>query len=257
MMKSLLVVFCVFFLSACATEFNPATKRQETVMYGDEKEKAIGASVALEVEKVYKINTEIDVNERVEKILKNIVSACDRHDLVYSIRVIDEDEMNAFSLPGGYVYVFKGLIDRVENDDQLAGVIGHEVAHITAKHAIKRLQGAYGSLMLQGAAIFSGQGALAAGVGLASSSILFANSREDEFEADRLGVRYMRKAGYKPLHMRLMLGKLLDYQAKQPPRVFSYWRTHPYIPQRMAQADSEAKGKVEFKDYLNITGEEK
>ena len=247
----------IVLLAGCATEFNPATNRQETLMYGDEKEKAIGASVALDVQKKFPINTEVDINERVEKILQKIAAVCDRQDLVYTVYVIDEDEVNAFSLPGGYVYINKGLIDRITSDDQLAAVIAHEIAHVTAKHAMKRLQGSYGALALQGAAIASGSGAAALGANLAATSVLFQNSREDEFEADRLGIKYMREAGYDPLQMRVMLGVLLDYQAKQPLRPLNYWRSHPYIPQRMAQADAQAKGKAEFRDYLNITGEEK
>ncbi len=247
----------LIFLSGCSSEFNSATGRQESLMYGDEKEKNIGASVALEVEKTKKFVTEVDANERAEKILKRIVAACDRQDLVYTVRIIDDDLMNAFSLPGGYVYLYKGLMDRIENDDQLASVVAHEVAHITAKHALKRLQGAYGAMVLQGAAIASGHGGLAAGVGLAADSILFQNSREDEFEADRLGVRYMKGAGYDASQMRSMLSALLEHQMKEPLRPFSYWRTHPYIPQRMAKAAEAAKGAVEFRDYLNITGEEK
>ena len=247
---------CLAFVCGCFSEFNPATGREETLMYGDEKEKSIGASASLQVEKTVKFNTDVDVNERAERILKRIVAVCDRKDLVYTVRVIEDDGINAFSLPGGYVYVNKGLVDLIGNDDQLAAVIGHEVGHITAKHAMKRLQGAYGAMVLEGAAIASGQGSVVAGVGIAADSLLFANSREDEFQADHLGVRYMKRAGYDPSQMRVMLGKLLEHQMKEPLRPFTYWRTHPYIPQRMARAAQAAKGAAEFRDYLNITGEE-
>lgn len=247
---------CLTFMCGCFSEFNPATGREETLLYGDEKEKSIGASVSLQVEKTLKLNTDVDVNERAEKILKRIAAVCDRKDLVYTVRVIEDDAVNAFSLPGGYVYVNKGLADLITNDDQLASVIAHEVAHITAKHAMKRLQGAYGAMVLEGAAIASGQGGMAAGVGLAADSLLFANSRDDEFEADRLGVRYMKRAGYDPSQMRAMLGKLLEHQMKEPPRPFIYWRTHPFIPQRMARAAQAANGAAGFRDYLNITGEQ-
>ncbi len=257
----LAIKYCVpiflIFLSGCSTEFNPATNRQETLMYDDEKEKAVGASVALQIEKAAKFNNEVDVNERVEKILKRIAAVCDRKDMVYTIRVIEDDVMNAFSLPGGYIYVNKGLLDRITNDDQLAAVIGHEVGHVTAKHAMKRLQGAYGSMALEGLAIASGNTQMASGIGLTADSLLFQNSREDEFQADQLGIKYMAKAGYDPTQMRAMLVKLLEYQSKEPLRPLNYWRTHPYIPQRMAKAGQTANGKAEFKDYLNMTGDEK
>ncbi len=251
------VIYSLLSLSllGCSTEYNSALGRQETLLIGDEKEKSLGASVALSVEKTMKIDTEVDVNERVQKILKKIVDVCDRQELVYTIRVVDDDVMNAFSLPGGYVYIYKGLIDKIDNDDQLAGVIGHEVAHIVAKHALKRLQGAYGASVLEVAAVASRQGALAAGVSLTASSLFFQNSREDEFQADKLGLKYMTLAGYDPSQMRKMLGKLLDYQNKQPPRPMSYWRSHPYIPLRIAKVDEQVGGQNQFRSYLNLTGE--
>ncbi len=243
--------------TGCTTEFNPATQRQETLMYDVEKEKSIGASVALQVEKTMKFDTDVDVNERVERIFKRLTDVCDRRDLVYTVRVIDEEDVyNAFSLPGGYVYIYRSLIDKVVgNDDQLASVLAHEIAHVTAKHAMKRLQGSYGAMAITGLAIATGNGPLASGVNLAANSLLFQNSREDEFEADQIGVKYMRLAGFDPLQMRTMLSRLLDQQAKEAPRPFSYWRTHPYLPQRMAKADAVAKGRLDFRDYLNITGE--
>ena len=254
---SVLSFLVILGVSGCETEYNSALHRQETLLFGDEKEKSLGASVALSVEKTMKIDTEVDINERVQKILKKIVAVCDRQELVYTIRVIDDDVMNAFSLPGGYVYIYKGLIDKMNNDDQLAGVIGHEVAHIVAKHALKRLQAAYGATILEGAAVATGNGILAAGIDLTASSLFFQNSREDEFQSDRLGVKYMKLAGYDPSQMKVMLVKILQEQTKKGPTPMSYWRTHPYIPLRIARVDIESNGKGQFKDYLNLTGEDK
>ena len=86
-------------------------------MYGDDKENNLGASVALSVEKEMKIDTDVDINERAQKILKKIVAVCDRKELVYTIRVIDDDVMNAFSLPGGYIYIYKKIITRKRVDN--------------------------------------------------------------------------------------------------------------------------------------------
>ena len=90
-------------LSGCATEFNLATGREESLLYGTEKEIKIGESVDAKIQQEYKIVEDVDVNERVEQILERIVEVCDRKDLVYFIRVIDEDIMNALSLTGGSV----------------------------------------------------------------------------------------------------------------------------------------------------------
>lgn len=244
-----------FGLMGCSTEYNLATQQEETMMYGSEREKSIGAAMAQSLDKELKFNTDVDVNERVEKMLAKIVAVCDRQELVYTIKVVDEDVMNAFSIPGGYVYIYKGLIDKVENDDQLASVIAHEVAHITARHSIKRMQAVYGDLLLQAAAITTTNGNFASGVNVALSSVLFAHAREDEYEADALAVKYMTKAGFKAEETVNMLRRLKHFQDKEPTRPYSYWRTHPYLTQRIAAAGKITNQRIDFRQYLNLTGE--
>ncbi len=250
----ILMVLLMFYGSGCTTEYNLATEKQETLLYGTDKENSIGAAMAHDFEKQIKLDTDVDINERVQKILKRIVEICDRKELVYSIKVIDEDKLNAMSLPGGYVYIYKGLVDAVKSDDELAGVIGHEVGHITAKHAMKRLQNIYGYTILQIAALQTHSGGFAGGVGLAATAIFTEFSQSDEYEADRLGLKYMRKAGYNPQAMKTMLSKLYEKEVKEPAQPYSYWRTHPYLPQRIAAVNKET-GQMEFRDYLNLTGE--
>ncbi|MCK5580453.1 MAG: M48 family metalloprotease [Candidatus Omnitrophica bacterium] len=249
-------LFLLFFLAGCATEFNLATGREETLFYGTEKEVRIGDSVAKQVEEKYKISTDIDINERVEKILSRIVAVCDRKNIVYLIKVIDEDKVNAVSLPGGYIYIFKGLIDRVENDEQLAGVIAHEVAHITARHGIKKMQSVYGYSLMQAAAVASGEGEVVKGVSAAFSTLFFSYSRQDEFQADKLAVKYLQKAGYDPKEIIGMLNVLKAEQEKAPLRQLGYFRTHPHIEERKAIVNQEITGELEFKDYLNLTGQD-
>ncbi|MBN1870126.1 MAG: M48 family metalloprotease [Candidatus Omnitrophica bacterium] len=248
-----LFLLTLFLQTGCSTEYNLATQRQETLIYGTEKEVKIGETVAPKIEAQYDMITDVDVNERVQRILGRIVAVCDRKDLVYFIKVIDDDPINAVSLPGGYVYVFRGLIDKVENDDELAAVIAHEVGHITARHGVKRMQGAYAALALQIASTQAG-GNVASGVGLALNSLFMEYSKEDEFEADKLSVKYLKKAGYDPHAMVALLRKLKTEEDKEPLKEYSYWRTHPYITQRISMANQEIVGKLEFRDYLNLMG---
>lgn len=254
---SILMLFITLSFSSCATEYNLATQQEETLLYGSEREKNIGAGMAQEIDKQIKLCTDVDVNERVERILKRIVAVCDRQELVYTIKVIDEDLLNALSLPGGYVYIYKGLIDKVKNDDELASVIAHEVGHITAKHSIKRMQSMYGDLLLQAAAIATTDGEFAAGVNVALSSLFFAHAREDEYQADSLGIKYMKKAGYNPEGMVDMLKILKSHQDKERSTPYSYWRTHPYLTQRIASAGKYTNQDLNFREYLNLTGENK
>ncbi len=250
---SILILVIFVFLQGCTTEYNLATKKEETLLYGTDKEIKIGETIAPKIEAHYKILTDVDVNERVERILDRIVAVCDRKDLVYFIKIIDEDLINAVSLPGGYVFVFRGLIDKSDSDDEIAGVIAHEVGHITAKHGIKRMQNAYMAIALQIASTQAG-GRVASGVGLALNSLFMEYSQEDEFEADRLGVKYLKKAGYDPKAMVTFLKKLKIEKEKASPSKYSYWRTHPNISQRISVVNQEITGKLEFRDYLNLTG---
>ncbi|MBF0533077.1 MAG: septum formation protein Maf [Candidatus Omnitrophica bacterium] len=249
---TVLGVLLVCGLSACSSEFNLATGKQETLMYDTDKDVNIGDSVDQQILRQYKVVADVDVNERVKGILKRITAVCDRKDFVYFIRILEEKDINAVSLPGGYVYVFSGLIDKVKNDDQLAGVIAHEVGHITARHGVKRQQAAYQALLLQILATRT-NGSTAAGVGLALESLFIAYSQEDELEADRLAVKYTKLAGYKPEEINGFFRILKAEQAKEPSRQFSYWRTHPYIAKRIAAVNQAIHGKMEFRDYLNLT----
>lgn len=251
--RGIIILALTFFLQGCVTEYNLATKKEETLLYGTDKEIKIGETVAPKIEAQYKMVIDVDVNERVERILDRIVAVCDRKDLVYFIKVIDDDPINAVSLPGGYVYVFRGIIDKAESDDELAGVIAHEVAHITAKHGIKRMQNAYAAMILSIASIQT-NGRVASGVNLALNSLFMEYSQEDEFEADRLAVKYLKKAGYDPEAMATFLKKLKIEKEKEPLRRYSYWKTHPNLSQRISVVNQAVTGKLEFRDYLNLTG---
>ena len=249
------MLFCCA-LVGCSTEYNLATQQQETLIYGTDKEVSIGEAVSVRMEQQYDVVTDVDVNERARRVLDRITAVCDRKDIVYFIKVldIDKDTMNAVSLPGGYVYIFKDLFDELETDDQIAGVVAHEVAHITARHAVKRIQNAYGAMILQGLATQS-NAKVAQGVNFALISIFSEYSQQDEFEADRLGVKYMKKAGYDPNAMVAVLTKLREDEEKGPAREYSYWRTHPFLSQRISVVNQAIMGKMDFKDYLNLMGE--
>jgi len=244
-------------LAGCATEYNLATQKEESLMYGTDKEVAIGDSLAQQVEHQYKIVSDVDENARAERILDRLVAVTDRQDVQYYIRIIDEDTVNAVSLPGGYIYVFKGLLEKTKTDDQLAGVVAHEMGHITARHAIKRLQAAYGFTLLQVASIASQDIDVVAGVNTMLASVFYGYSRQDEFESDRLAVKYMQKAGYNPQGMTEVLGILRKEQEKAPRQQVNYFRTHPYLPARVAVVNETINGKIGFQDYLNLTGNEK
>ena len=252
----LALILSVNFFAGCSSEYNLATHQEESLIYGTDKEVKIGEAVAQQIEQHYKMDDDYELNRRLSKILRSIADVSDRKELLFTIKVIDEDELNAVSLPGGFIYIFKGLTDRLKTDDELAAVIGHEVGHVSARHSIKRMQASMGYAVLQVMAVQSGNAQFASAVSAAYASVFLSYSRADEFQADELGVKYLKKAGYDPESMRKVLEVLKNQERKNPLRPLNYWRTHPYLSERMGKVNGVINGSIGFKDYLNITGNE-
>jgi len=250
-----LLFFCIYF-AGCSTEYNIVTNEQETYYYSTEREEQMGRNIARQIEKEYKLIDDPLVQHRVDEIGKRIVAVCDRKDIDYTFKVIDEDEVNAVSLPGGYVYVFNGLLEKVKNDDELAGVLAHEVSHIVARHSIKKLQALQGySLVRILVAQAPGSGEVGAAADAAFLEILMGYSREDELLADQLGARYAKLAGYDPRGMLDFLETLQEVNKRKPLRKRSYYKTHPYVPDRVRVVKQELGENITFSDYINIEQE--
>lgn len=256
------VVFVVLFIGGC-TEFNPVTQQQEIILYSSDREVNIGKNVARQVEKEYELVINPLVVERIDKIARKIIAVAERRDIEFYVRTIkakeeekeDGADINAFSLPGGYVYLYDGLVDFADNDDQLACVIAHEIGHIVAKHGIKRLQAQMGYTLLALASMGVGDAELARGVNAAFVSALVAYSQEDEFLADKLGIRYAQRAGYNPRAMIEFLQKLKDKQRKDPLRAKSIFRTHPYFSEREVAIKKQLGEPLSITDYVNIAND--
>lgn len=249
------------FLCGCSTEYNLATRQEESYYYNysTDKEVQLGRNIAVQVEKEYKMADDPLIQKRVEDIGKKIAVVCDRKEIDYHFFVLEDDEINAVSLPGGYVYINKGLIDKVASDDELAGVVGHEVAHIVARHSIKKLQAIQGysllrllTLAVPAAGGGSGASEASAAAEAAFVELLLGYSREDELLADQLGTRYALLAGYNPRGMIVFLERLQDINRRKPSRPRSYYKTHPYIPDRVRVVKQELGEKIGFDDYINI-----
>jgi len=248
-----LTLLSAAFISGCTTEYNIVTGEQETYYYSTDREVAMGKAIAKEVEKEYKLAEDPLLQKRVEDIGKKIAAVCDRKDIDYHFYVLNEDEVNAFSLPGGYVYINKGLIEKVSSDDELAGVVGHEVAHIVARHSIKKLQAAQGYTFLRIlVAQAPGGGEVGAAADAAVTEVMLGYSREDELLADQLGTRYSKLAGYDPHAMIKFLTKLQDINRHKPLRPRTYYKTHPYVPDRVRVVKQELGEGMGFDDYINI-----
>lgn len=195
-----------------------------------EKEIAIGRSIAAQVEQQAKLVEDPIVTEYVNRIGQNIVLHSDAK-VPFSIKVIDSDEVNAFALPGGFFYVNKGLILAADNEAELAGVMAHEIAHVAARHAMEN-QGK-GTLINYGALagiIFGGpivSTVLQNGGGILAGLAGLKFTRGAETEADSLGVQYLYASGYDPVAMSTMFEKLASKNKKKVGSIQKLFTTHP------------------------------
>lgn len=233
-------------------EYNPVTGKQDLILVSTESEVGMGDAIAKKLEEKFKVAEDKQLQERVEKIGQKLVEVCDRKELIYHFKVLDEDEVNAVSLPGGWVYVNKGLIEKVKSDDEIAGVIAHEIGHIAARHSVQKLQtGLTSTLLMILAAGAKTDAQFRRGTDLALASLMTAYSREDEFEADRRAVIYTKASGYDPNAIVTFLETLKEVHRNKPLRPKSFFRTHPYVAERIGVVKQEITGSIDFEGWIN------
>ena len=239
------------------SHFNLASQHQDYTLTSTEKEVAIGRTLARRVEAELPVVADEPMQARVRSIGERLAAVCDRRELVYSFTVVHEEEVNAFSLPGGYVFLNDALVEKAASDDELAAVISHEVAHIAARHAVRQSESSLGLQLAQLATLVTRNGQAAQGVSVAGIAMQLAYAREDELEADRLGVKYMKAAGFDSKAMLAFLEKLRDLDRDKShylPRGVvrpHYALTHPYIPERLRAVKEALFGVADYIDYLN------
>jgi beta-barrel assembly-enhancing protease len=228
--------------------------------YSLEKEIALGKGLAQEVERSAKLIDDPIVTEYVNRVGQNLVRNSDAR-VPFTIKVIDSDEVNAFALPGGFFYVNSGLILRAQEESELAGVMAHEISHVTARHGTRNatkgeiMQLATIPLILLGPAGLAGYG-LYEGLNIAIPLTYLKFSRDAEREADFLGVQYMYKAGYDPNAFVTFFERIQSDEKRRPgtiPKVFS---THPPTPDRIEAAQKEIARILPNKpEYIVTTSE--
>jgi predicted Zn-dependent protease len=229
-------------------------------LYSLEREIALGKQAAMEVEKTAKMINDPVVTEYVNRVGQNLVRNSDAK-VPFTIKVIDSDEINAFALPGGFFYVNSGLILRADEEAELAGVMGHEIAHVAARHGTKTatkgeiMQLATIPLILLGPGGWAGYG-LYEGLNLAIPMSYLKFTRDAEREADFLGLQYMYKAGYDPNAFVSFFEKIEAEERRHPgsiPKVFS---THPPTPDRVQKAQEEITEILPARDEYIVTTSE-
>lgn len=228
-------------------------------MISQEKEIAMGKQYATEIDKTAKLINDPVINEYVNRVAQNIARNSDLT-IPLTVKVIDAPGINAFALPGGFLYVNSGLLQTADEESQLAGVMAHEIAHVAARHwasqMTKQTIAQYAMLPLlfvpMGYGVYYGvMEAYMNGVPL----MFLKFSRNDEAEADYLGLQYMVKAGYDPYTYVTIFSKVMDEERRMPGSVPKIFLDHPPTPDRMLLLDQEMKAFPKRDQYLVSTSE--
>lgn len=240
-----LLILTPVIVTSCTT--NAATGRSQfTGLMPEAQEEQIGAAEHQKIAAQYGLYDDPKVNAYVESIGRKIAANTERDGVEYKFYVIDSPIVNAFALPGGYVYVSRGLLALANSEAEVAAVLGHEVGHITGRHTAERYSRA--AVTSLGANILSAaidNGAAAQALGVGANLYLSSYSRSQETESDSLGLRYMTRAGYAASEMPKFLSSLqaqsgLDARMNDKSEGFSYFSTHPATGDRVNQTYAQA-----------------
>src|SRR5579864_621112 len=226
--------------------------------YSLETEIRMGKELAQQVEQNAKLVRDPVVNEYVNRIGQNLVRNSDAR-VPFTIKVVDDDSINAFALPGGFFYVNSGLILAADEEAELAGVMAHEIAHVAARHGTRQMTRGQLANFATIPLIFVGGGlgyALQSAAGLALPLTFMTFSRNFEAEADYLGVQYMYKTGYDPQAFLAFFEKVQAQEKEKPGRLAKAFATHPQTPDRIPKTQEEIHRILPARsDYLVTTSE--
>ncbi len=204
----------------------------------------MGASYAAQINKQLPIITDPEVNRYINLLGDSIAGVADDRGLQWHFYVVDQSDINAFAVPGGYVYVNRGLIERAQNMSQLAGVMGHEIGHVVKRHSVKQMQkqdqaGIGVTAVCIFAPSFCNSDAGGTLVQVGAQGLFAKFSRDDEAQADEVGVQYTTRANIDPRGIPAMFQILLNERKTDPGAVDAFFASHPLEESRIADTEAE------------------
>jgi predicted Zn-dependent protease len=256
------IVATMTLLAACAT--NPATGQREFSLMSEAQEIQLGQQMDVEVRREMGVYDDPELQRYVEDVGMRLARASERPNIPWHFTVVDVPAVNAFALPGGYIYLTRGIMPFLDNEAQLAGVLGHEIGHVTARHSAQQYtQATSAGIGLTLLSVFVPEARPFGGVAESALSVLFLKyGRDDERQADQLGVQYAARTGWDPAGVAGMLNTLarLDEASGSRKGVPNWLSTHPApadrvqeIQANIQQASASLPGRpiVDEVDYLN------
>ncbi len=253
-----LIVLTMLFFNSCAT--NPVTGSPDFVTITEQQEISIGASYHEKIVAENKVLDDKELNDYIQKLGDDIARQSHRPNLKWTFTIIDSPVFNAFATPGGYVYMYRGMLNYFNSEAELVGVLGHEIGHITARHAVRGMSAAQITNLLLGViqANVPGSQLTSNAFGLLNIAINRGYSRAYELEADQLGAEYLLINNYDPTAMasflKIMqqsdeLERVIAESENRPPNVgyHGIFSTHPDSTKRIKALKDNKDGKEELK----------
>ncbi len=230
-LTALLPVLCIVGVTTGGCAVNPATGRSQLMLISEAQEAALGREADPQIVAQYGLYDDPLIQDYVQALGEDLAAKSERPDLPWSFKVLDDPLVNAFALPGGYIYVTRGILAHFDSEAELAAVLGHEIGHVTARHSANQMSKqtlATGLLIAGTIALDRDDQYLGALAGVAAQLMFLKFSRDDERQADSLGLRYIDRQGYDPRPMTNVfqtLGRVSD--AAGGPRGPGWTTTHP------------------------------
>src|SRR5438093_2285037 len=224
----LALLVAVAVAAGCAV--NPATGSRQLMLVSASQEIALGRDYDQQVAASIGIYPDSELQRYIQQFGARLAASSERPNLPWSFRVVDDPVVNAFALPGGFIYVTRGILAHLNSEAELAGVVGHEIGHVTARHTASRItKQQLAQVGLAVGSIASPQLERYAGLASTALGVLFLKySRNDESQADHLGLRYMRRGNYDPREMPNVFRMLDRVSAAQSGgRIPEWLATHP------------------------------
>jgi predicted Zn-dependent protease len=248
-------------LLACGCATNPATGRRQFVLMSESQEIAMGQQAAPAIAASMGIYSDEALGRYVEEIGMRMAKASERPHLPWQFRVVDDPLVNAFAVPGGFIYVTRGILAHMDSEAELASVLGHEIGHVTARHSVAQYTKAMGAqlVLLPAVVLLPELGAASQLLGAGLQVLMLKYGRDDERQSDELGLRYLTRAGYRPEEMADVFRTLDRIGAKSGSGGIPEWlSTHPspanrvqLITERIARTPGAAgQGKVGHDELL-------
>ena len=208
-----------------------------------QQEVELGQQYSQQINAQLPIIKDPEINRYINVLGDSLARGADTRNLDWQFYVVDSKEVNAFAVPGGFIYINRGLIERARAMDQVAGVLAHEIGHVTQRHSVKQMQKAQNAnigvtLACVLTRVCESQAAGAA-INIAGGAIFARFSRQDEAEADAVGVQYVTRAGINPRGIPEMFEILLQERRTRPAGVEAWFLTHPLEEDRIAATQAQ------------------